>query len=68
LFAGAKSVPLLSDLARVDKEQTLRLTGLLVERGIAPLPRGMMYLSAAHTDDDIALTVHALSDAIVAIG
>jgi glutamate-1-semialdehyde 2,1-aminomutase len=68
LFAGAKSVPLLSDLARVDKEQTLRLTGSLVERGIAPLPRGMMYLSAAHTDDDIALTVHALSDAIAAIG
>ena len=53
LFAGADAVPTLADLARVDKEPTLDLTALLVQRGVAPLPRGMMYLSTAHTDHDI---------------
>ncbi|HTP99092.1 MAG TPA: aspartate aminotransferase family protein [Casimicrobiaceae bacterium] len=64
LFAGASSVPSLPDLAAVDKERTLDLTGALVERGVAALPRGMMYLCAAHTDDDIARTLDALTGAI----
>jgi glutamate-1-semialdehyde 2,1-aminomutase len=66
LFAGASSVPTLSYLGVVDRESTLELTGALVERGVAALPRGMMYLSAAHTDDDIALTLKALTGAIAA--
>jgi len=64
LFAGASSVPSLSDLSAVDKERTLDLTGALIERGVAALPRGMMYMSAAHTDDDIARTLDALTGAI----
>ena len=64
LFAGTRSVAALADLAAVDKEATLDLTGALVERGVVPLPRGMMYLSAAHTDDEIGVTLDALTDAI----
>jgi glutamate-1-semialdehyde 2,1-aminomutase len=68
LFAGTEAVPTLRDLNRADKAQTLVLTGLLVQRGVAPLPRGMMYLSTAHTDEHIALTLQALSGAIEALG
>lgn len=64
LFAGTASVPTLRDLARVDKERTLDLTSALVERGVAPLPRGMMYVSAAHTDADVDHTLAALTAAI----
>ena len=64
LFAGAESVPALADLAKVDKEGTQDLTGLLVKHGVATLPRGLMYLSTAHSDEDIALTMKALSAAI----
>ena len=64
LFAGTASVPTLQDLASVDKERTIDLTAALVARGVATLPRGMMYLSAAHTDADVAATLAALTEAI----
>jgi glutamate-1-semialdehyde 2,1-aminomutase len=67
LFAGAQAVPALDDLRGIDKAQTLELTGLLVQRGVAPLPRGMMYLSTAHTDEHIELTMLALTGAIEAL-
>jgi glutamate-1-semialdehyde 2,1-aminomutase len=67
LFAGAHAVPTLADLAAIDKARTLELTGALVTRGVAALPRGMMYLSAAHTDDDIAQTLTALEGAIASL-
>ena len=64
LFAGARAVPTLQDLASVDKDRTLDLTGALLARGVAALPRGMMYLSAAHTDADVDATLVALTGAI----
>ena len=67
LFAGAEAVPALGDLHRADKTQTLELTGLMVQHGVAPLPRGMMYLSTAHTDEHIELTLRALTSAIEAL-
>jgi len=67
LFAGTTAVATLRDLASVDKERTLDLTCTLVERGVAPLPRGMMYVSAAHTDADIERTLVALTAAISAL-
>ena len=56
-----------TEVERFYTEKTLELTGLLVQRGVAPLPRGMMYLSTAHTDEHIALTLQALSGAIEAL-
>jgi len=64
LFAGTRAVPTLQDLASVDKERTIDLTGALLARGVATLPRGMMYLSAAHTDADVDATLAALTGAI----
>jgi glutamate-1-semialdehyde 2,1-aminomutase len=67
LFAGTRAVPTLADLASVDKSRTLDLTGALLARGVATLPRGMMYLSAAHTESDIDATLIALTEAIETI-
>jgi glutamate-1-semialdehyde 2,1-aminomutase len=67
LFAGTRAVPTLADLASVDKARTLDLTGALVTHGVATLPRGMMYLSAAHTESDIEATMAALTEAIETI-
>lgn len=67
LFAGAASIDSLAELARVDKDRTLDLTSALVLRGVAPLPRGMMYLSAVHSDADVAGTLQALTGAIEAL-
>jgi glutamate-1-semialdehyde 2,1-aminomutase len=64
LFAGASSIPTLAALEHVDKDATLRLTELLVRNGVSPLPRGLMYLSTAHGDEDIDLTLRALRAAI----
>ncbi len=67
LFAGATSIATLRDLPRVDKDRTLQLTGALVELGVTPLPRGMMYVSTAHTDADVERTLSALTEAITGI-
>jgi glutamate-1-semialdehyde 2,1-aminomutase len=67
LFAGTRAVPTLADLASVDKSRTLDLTGALLAHGVAALPRGMMYLSAAHTESDIDATLSALTEAIETI-
>ncbi|MEP7328099.1 MAG: aminotransferase class III-fold pyridoxal phosphate-dependent enzyme [Betaproteobacteria bacterium] len=66
LFAGADAVPTLHDMSRVDKDATLVLTELIVEQGVATLPRGLMYLSTAHVDADITFTLGALTKAIEA--
>jgi glutamate-1-semialdehyde 2,1-aminomutase len=64
LFAGTSDVPTLKALGTVDKEATLDLTALLLQHGVATLPRGIMYLSTAHTEDDLARTLAALDAAI----
>jgi glutamate-1-semialdehyde 2,1-aminomutase len=64
LFAGTDSVPTLAELERVDRERTLDFTALLLRHGVAALPRGVMYLSTAHTDDDVDVTLQALTAAI----
>ncbi|MFO1303938.1 MAG: aminotransferase class III-fold pyridoxal phosphate-dependent enzyme [Burkholderiales bacterium] len=67
LFAGTPAVPSIGDLRTVDRERTLDLTGALAARGVTALPRGMMYLSAAHTDADVDATLVALTGAIVTL-
>ena len=64
LFAGAESVPTLPDIARTSAAGTLTLTEAMVMQGIAPLPRGLMYVSAAHSEADIETTTRALDAAI----
>jgi glutamate-1-semialdehyde 2,1-aminomutase len=66
IFAGAEAIPTLADLPKVDRERTVDFTALLLRPGVATLPRGVMYLSTAHTDADVELTLRALTAAIEA--
>lgn len=64
LFAGVRKLDNIGDLGKADKKEILKLTEACVLNGLNPLPRGLMYLSAAHTDADIAITKEALSRAL----
>jgi glutamate-1-semialdehyde 2,1-aminomutase len=66
LFAGATDVPTLQALGSVDKEATLDLTALLLEHGVYTLPRGIMYLSTAHAEQDVEQTLAVLARVIEA--
>jgi glutamate-1-semialdehyde 2,1-aminomutase len=52
------------DLKRADGNRAARLGLELIRRGVFVVPGAKMYLSLAHTDDDIAATLAAFSDAI----
>jgi glutamate-1-semialdehyde 2,1-aminomutase len=64
LFTGVRALNGLGDLARADRDGILHLTGALLCRGIQAIPRGLMYLSAAHTEAEIDLTMHAMTGAL----
>ncbi len=64
LFAGVDSLAGLPDAGRADRELTQRLTEALLRRGVQALPRGLMYLSAAHGPAEIDLTRAAFTGAL----
>ena len=66
LYAGTSSIPTLAELTRVSRAGTLALTEAMIREGVAPLPRGLMYLSAAHTDADIDRTLSAIDRSFAA--
>jgi glutamate-1-semialdehyde 2,1-aminomutase len=64
LHALAEAPRTLADVARRDPHlQELLFFGLL-ERGIYTAPRGMLNLSLAHTDDQLAAALDALDDTL----
>ncbi|NEE02310.1 aspartate aminotransferase family protein [Phytoactinopolyspora halotolerans] len=52
------------EFAATDRATMARLHGLLLEEGINMVPRGLWFLSAAHTDDDIDATLAAFENAL----
>jgi glutamate-1-semialdehyde 2,1-aminomutase len=64
MFVGARRMERLADLVHADKVRVLKLTEACVRNGLSPLPRGLMYLSAAHTRADVDQTKAALSRAL----
>jgi glutamate-1-semialdehyde 2,1-aminomutase len=56
------------DLAGADGRKAVRLGHELIRRGVFVIPGAKMYLSLAHTDADLDLTVRAFSDALAALG
>jgi glutamate-1-semialdehyde 2,1-aminomutase len=68
LFAGLHRLAGLNDLARVDREGVLVLTGALLCRGVQTIPRGLMYLSAAHGEAEIETTMRAITGALQQYG
>ena len=67
LFLGINQASRLEDTARVDREATSAFTADLLLNGVQTLNRGLMYLSAAHSDEDIAQTKAAFSKAIASV-
>ncbi len=64
IFTGLRSIAAFSDIAKTDKELTLAFTAELLRFGVFTLPRGLIYLSAAHTERDIAVTKTAITSAM----
>ncbi|RIQ19015.1 aspartate aminotransferase family protein [Jiangella rhizosphaerae] len=55
------------DFARTDLAAAARLHGLLMDRGVNIVPRGLWFLSTAHTEEDVTETVAAAADALRAL-
>lgn len=68
IFTGVRQMARIGDLAGADRGRIVKLTEQLQLNGLMPLPRGLMYLSAAHTDADIETTLDALSNGLRAYG
>jgi len=50
-------------LPAADREAYLTFAAALLERGVQVIPRGTLYASTAHTEDDLALTEAAVREA-----
>ncbi|SEL79057.1 glutamate-1-semialdehyde 2,1-aminomutase [Bosea lupini] len=64
IFAANGPVETLRDTAKVDKDKTLVFTGALLRQGVMTLPRGLCYLSSAHSLADIEATEAAIAVAM----
>lgn len=63
-FTEATDVRNYRDFAATDRSTMARLHGLLLDEGINTVPRGLWFLSTAHTDDDIDETLTAFEKAL----
>lgn len=64
IFVGMRRLEGLADSARIDRAATSAFAADLLTSGVNIIGRGLMYLSAAHTDADIEATKTALKQAI----
>lgn len=67
IFLGLPTISCLSDTACIDKQMTARFAEELLKRNVQIIARGLMYLSSAHTRQDIDLTKDAMSQAFAAL-
>lgn len=68
IFLGLPKINNLSDTAHIDKQLTARFAAELLKRHVQIIARGLMYLSSAHTQQDIDLTKDAMTDAFAVLG
>jgi glutamate-1-semialdehyde 2,1-aminomutase len=66
-FTDAGSVRDYRDFVRTDRARMALLHAALLERGVNMVPRGLWFLSTAHTEADVAATVDAFGDALAAL-
>jgi len=53
-----------SHLRHTDAGKLAQFTDRLLERGLRPIPRGLWYLSAAHTEEDVETTLRAVDESL----
>ncbi|MEV4172619.1 aminotransferase class III-fold pyridoxal phosphate-dependent enzyme [Nonomuraea sp. NPDC049709] len=63
-FTEAPAVRDYRDFAATDRAMMGRLHAALLDRGVNMVPRGLWFLSTAHTEEDVAATVEAFSAAL----
>ncbi len=66
-LSSADAVRDYRDFAATDRAAMGRLHGLLMDRGVNVVPRGLWFLSSAHTEADIDETVAIAEDALRAL-
>jgi glutamate-1-semialdehyde 2,1-aminomutase len=66
IFGGVRRLERMADIGLADRAQTLAFTAALLRRGIHTIPRGVVYLSTAHTAAHIAATKQAITRAMEA--
>lgn len=64
VFLGTPQLKTLGDTANADLEATSAFAADLLSQGVQIIPRGLLYLSSEHTDEDIETTKTALGEAI----
>lgn len=63
-FTEASAVRNYRDFAATDRAMMGRLHAALLDQGVNMVPRGLWFLSTAHTEADVAATVEAFSAAL----
>jgi glutamate-1-semialdehyde 2,1-aminomutase len=63
-FVSNGPVDTYADTLQADHAAYLRLAGLLLQEGMHVIPRGLLYVSAAHEDADMTLAEAAISRAM----
>lgn len=66
-FTEAPAVRNYRDFARTDRARMALLHAALLDRGVNMVPRGLWFLSTAHSEADIAATVDAFADALASL-
>jgi glutamate-1-semialdehyde 2,1-aminomutase len=64
-FVSVSPVATYDDTLRADTARYRRFAQALLEEGVHVIPRGLLYVSAAHTEDDLDVTRHAVRKAAV---
>ncbi len=60
---GLTEMKAIADTANADFARTQRFAGKLLSRGIQIIGRGLLYMTDAHCDDDIAETMYVFDEA-----
>jgi glutamate-1-semialdehyde 2,1-aminomutase len=63
-FTDAPAVRNYRDFAGTDRAMMTRLHAALLDRGVNMVPRGLWFLSTAHTEADVTATVEVFEDAL----
>ncbi|MCU4181548.1 aspartate aminotransferase family protein [Bosea sp. BH3] len=67
IFVSPEPVQTLADTAKADPKAILDFTGALLRRGVLTLPRGLCYLSSAHSAADMEATETAITAALESV-
>ncbi len=66
-FTEQTSVHNYREFAAANHEMASRVHAALLDRGVSMVPRGLWFLSVAHTDEDVDQTIEAVTEAFASL-